>query len=366
VGVTSVTIYLDQNNNGTLDAGENAANLWNVVSANAGNVSGPSSMAVFSGFENLAGNADTDAFAFADGALVSGTISGGAGADTFDHSAYTSAITVNLQTGAATGTGGGFAGIERLVGGSTAGDTLVGRNVANAWHIVAPDAGDIGGPAALSFDGFENLTGGTSTDAFVFGNGATVTGTVNGGAGTDVLDYSAYTVSVAANLTVGLATGTGAVVGVENLFGGSAGDILVGNGSANRLTRGGGDDILLGHGGADLLLGDDGRDILVGGAGADSLTGRAGEDILIAGTTAHDAALINLINIRTRWISAAGYAARIADLKTTAPTLLPASTVFNDPEVDVLTGGADLDWFLFGSGVDNVTDPTGGEILDAF
>lgn len=344
--------------------GQNAPNTWNITSANAGDVSG-NSVVAFSGFENLTGNADADMFVFADGASASGMIDGAGGTDTFDYSAYNAAITVNLQTGAATFTGG-FASVERFVGGSTNGDTLVGRNVANNWHIAAPDAGDIGNPSVLSFNSFENLTGGTANDAFVFANGASMTGTLTGGAGIDALDYRAYTTAVAAVLHSNVATDVGSVLGIENVFGGSAGDLLVGNASANRLEGGGGDDIVLGDAGADTLLGDAGRDILIGGAGADQLTGGTGDDILIAGTTAHDASLLNLANIRTRWTSAATYAARITDLKTNAPTLLPATTVFNDPEIDILTGGADLDWFLFETGTDNVTDASGGETLDGF
>ena len=44
-----------------------------------------------------------------------------------------------------------------------------------------------------SFTSFENLTGGTGNDSFVFSSGASISGNINGVSGTtDKLDYSSY------------------------------------------------------------------------------------------------------------------------------------------------------------------------------
>ncbi len=56
--------------------------------------------------------------------------------------------------------------------------------------------------------------------------------------------------------------------------------------------------------------------------------------------------------------------ARVTDLRTIAPVLLPASTVFNDGVADTLTGGADTDWF-FGEATD-INDSVAGERADIF
>src|SRR5207248_8571428 len=137
--------------------------------------------------------------------------------------------------------------------------TLVGANTDNTWTITASNAGNFNG--TITFTSMESLTGGSGVDRFGFANGAGVAGTINGGGGGNFLDYALYTTSVTVNLGTGSATGaTGGVSNVANVFGGSAGDTLTGDGSNN---------ILIGNGGNDTLSGLDGRDILIGGLGAD-------------------------------------------------------------------------------------------------
>jgi Ca2+-binding RTX toxin-like protein len=121
--------------------------------------------------------------------------------------------------------------------------------------------------------------------------------------------------------------------------------------------------------GNDILLGGDGRDLLIGGFGADRLVGNQDDDILIAGTTSHDAHEVALLMIMQKWTSAASYADRIAHLQ--AGTGLSAGyrldgndgvtqTVFNDDDVDTLTGSQGRDWFL------GNLDGASGEVLDLF
>jgi serralysin len=75
---------------------------------------------------------------------------------------------------------------------------------------------------------------------------------------------------------------------IENAYGGSAGDIIVGNGAANLLRGGAGDDRIQSSSGADALFGDDGNDILDGELDADQLSGGAGDDQLF-GSDGNDA-----------------------------------------------------------------------------
>ena len=72
---------------------------------------------------------------------------------------------------------------------------------------------------------------------------------------------------------------------IENITGGSGGDLLEGNARPNRLEGGGGIDTLRGFDGADTLIGGPGgtsveREVLVGGDGFDLLNGGAGADAI--------------------------------------------------------------------------------------
>jgi hypothetical protein len=108
-----------------------------------------------------------------------------------------------------------------LVGNAAGTNTLVGPNAATTWNINAQNAGNLAG-LNLSFSAFQNLTGGSLADDFVF-NGAGVDGTLDGGGGANTLDESAYGAPVTVDLTADSATGVG--VGFANVrsFVGSAG-----------------------------------------------------------------------------------------------------------------------------------------------
>jgi hypothetical protein len=172
---------------------------------------------------------------------------------------------------------------------------------------------------------------------------------VNGQAGSDWLDYSAFTDGVSVNLDREAAPGvqTGYLRGVENVLGGSGQDKLIGDRGRN---------ILVGGGGIDALVGGDDRDILIGGDGRDTLDGGAGENILIGGTTAFDADRDALVALMAEWertdlASAAdptGYRARAANIAggLNGGVRLAPDTVFGDTQTDSLAAGADLDWFF--------------------
>ncbi len=51
----------------------------------------------------------------------------------------------------------------------------------------------------MTFTGVSNITGGSAADTFTFANGASVSGKLDGGVGTDTLKYS-YTTPVTVNL----------------------------------------------------------------------------------------------------------------------------------------------------------------------
>jgi len=130
---------------------------------------------------------------------------------------------------------------------------------------------------------------GTSMADQIYGNGGNDTlkgfggaDLLDGGAGVDTAFYSDSTVAVGVNLASGLGFGGTAegdtLVSIENLYGSSFNDTLIGSDAANTFYGLTGNDLLKGGGGDDRLVGDDGDDTLKGGGGADALVGGTGMD----------------------------------------------------------------------------------------
>jgi Ca2+-binding RTX toxin-like protein len=318
-----------------------SANTWALATLNAGTLN---STLGFSGIENLTGGASSDAFNLADGAGVSGTLNGGGGANTLRFTAYTSAVTVDLQARTATNVGS-FGGITSVVGGGGA-DTLLGPDTDVVWKVTTDNAGKVG---SAKFSSFENLTGGSGNDTFTFSNGKSVAGAIDGGSGTNTLNFAAYTTAVLVDLNAGTGTGVGGVISnITNVAGGSGNDVLVGNAAANQLT------------------GNAGRDILIGGLGADTVSGGAGDDILADGTTTYDIFGKEMAAVVAEWTRTdQTYAQRVAHLKTggagslNGANLLDATTVLDDGFANTLSGGGNSDWFfakMAGTPLDSVAD----------
>jgi hypothetical protein len=166
-------------------------------------------------------------------------------------------------------------------------------------RIVADDG--VGRVTVLLAAGIDRVVGTSLTDTFRIADGATFPGTLDGGgipgasfADLDTLDYSAWTSGVVLDYTggldatfVGAATGTGGVVNLRHVIGGTRDDRLVAGGlpvwfeggdGTDRLEGSPQDDRLDGGAGADTLLGGVGADRLAGGAGLDTLRGGAGDD----------------------------------------------------------------------------------------
>ena len=119
--------------------------------------------------------------------------------------------------------------INFLGGGS---DTLAGDAVDTTWDITGQNAGKVN--TNIDFTGFENLVGGSDSDLFNFADGATITGTVDGGAGSNSLDYTEYKTAITVDLGNHTATGTGGATHFDDLTGGSAtSDTLIGTAQAS-------------------------------------------------------------------------------------------------------------------------------------
>ena len=177
--------------------------------------------------ENLIGGSGNDTFRFASGAALAGSLDGQGGVDTLDFSAAHTAINFVLSglgsvdgfAGTATGIGAGFNNINALQGGLGS-DSLNGMNTDSAFTISASGNSyrEIASGRSLGLSSIENLIGGSANDTFSMVGTASLAGSINGGAGTDTLDYSAYTMAISVNLAAGTATGVGGGISqIENL-----------------------------------------------------------------------------------------------------------------------------------------------------
>jgi Ca2+-binding RTX toxin-like protein len=262
--------------------GADTTNLWLLGSADAGTVNQSS----FAGFEQLNGGALDDTFVLANGATITATINGGAGTNTLDYSAWTTSVSVNLATGAATGLVSSVLGhnFQNVIGGS-GNDTLVGDDLDNVF---------------TGNGGSDTMNGGLGNDTFVFTSSSTSeTDVITGGGGMDTLDFTTRTAGVTLDLgKVGntQSVGGGLVVvlqaaDMENVYGSLVGDndltgnaldnLLVGGAGNDELNGSSGNDVLLGGAGDDLLVGSSGNDVLIGGFGQDVLSGGFGNDLIV-------------------------------------------------------------------------------------
>jgi Ca2+-binding RTX toxin-like protein len=262
---------------------------------------------------------------------VNDYFSGGAGSDRVDYSSGTSAVTVNLASGTATGAQIGtdtLVSIEQVVGGA-GNDSLTGDAGANT------------------------LSGGNGNDVLVGGAG---NDTLNGGFGTDTADYSGSTTSVTVNLATGAASGTqigtDTLVSIEQVTGGTANDTITGGSVNERLDGGAGNDTISAGGGDDTLIGGAGSDILDGGAGIDTAdysgsSAAVSVNLQNGKGSAGDANGDTLTNIEN--LTGSNFADTLVG-SSGANIILGGGgndTLNGGGGADVLTGGAGNDTFVF-------------------
>ncbi len=204
------------------------------------------------GDDRLLGDAGADILI---GGTGNDTMDGGAGLrDRVSYWEAAAGVSVNLQTGAASGEGADVLSNIEEAEGSAFNDTLIGL--------------DTLGTLLAGLDGADSLTGGGRNDTLMGGAGDD---TLVGGTGSaDRASFRLAAGAVSVNLALGIANGEGrdVMIGIEEIEGSLFGDTLIGLDAAGGL--------LSGLGGADSLLGGAGNDTLVGGAGDDTLNGGAG------------------------------------------------------------------------------------------
>jgi Ca2+-binding RTX toxin-like protein len=278
--------YNITSHNGTVAAGQLLTVL--ATSLGAANSVVFNGVAELDGRFSLNGGAGNDTFT---GGAMNDTISGNGGIDTVSYGTSTAALTVNLTSGTATGTGIGtdaLLSIENVTTGS-GNDTITG----SAGDNVISSGG--GTDTLLMYSGGnDTVLAGDQNDQIIFGGAFTAADTVDGGTGTDTLNLD--------GTYAGLVLGATTLTNVENIWLSSgknynlttnnanvaAGQVLTVFASslaaANTVMFDGSAETdgrfdLRGGAGNDTLIGGALNDSLDGGAGNDTLTGNGGADI---------------------------------------------------------------------------------------
>ncbi|NIN62498.1 MAG: hypothetical protein GTN46_03040, partial [Gammaproteobacteria bacterium] len=214
---------------GGLLNGPNVDTFWNITGIDQGTFG--SSLATigttsFNNFQIQAGTAD-DTFVFQnnpntritngiDGGLGTDTLAGSLAADTFDIDAGGGNVTIT-PTGAGVSTV--LTSIESIDG-------------TNATDDGISNIGDFGNDTFnIDNDWSGTLNGFDGDDTFTFADAVTVTGGLTGGAGTDIIDWNAYTTARTVTLTASDADGfsgteasiTGGFVTIDNIRGSTTG-----------------------------------------------------------------------------------------------------------------------------------------------
>ena len=228
------------------------------VIVNNGTISGGAGTAIMFGNGN-------NTLRIGTASVITGLTDGEGGVNTLDYVDFgMGGTTIDLASGAATGTGGvarfttvlGSAGVDTMTGGASA-DTLNGR------------------------DGADVLRGGANNDILTGGAGIDI---LYGDAGNDMFHLENGTDSVIDTTGIDTITSTigrtltGLYAEVENLTllgagngtGNGSANIITGSASANTLDGGLNNDTLSGLGGNDILIGNAGKDTMTGGTGSDT------------------------------------------------------------------------------------------------
>jgi Ca2+-binding RTX toxin-like protein len=203
------------------------------------------------------------------------TVDGGYGVDTADYLDSWTGVYVDLTTGYGwygTASGERLFDIENL-NGSGYSDTLIGHAGANV--LIGFDGDD----QLYGNGGNDTLYGLQGNDYLVGGAGADI---LHGAIGSDAASYEGSSAGVWVDLANSYGSGGDAegdtLYDIENVYGSSFDDTLIGDANANVLLGFDGHDGLRGGAGDDSLKGGAGNDYLDGGQGADKLVGGEGVD----------------------------------------------------------------------------------------
>lgn len=213
------------------------------------------------------------------------TIWDGNGNDTYDLSAYTTGVSINLLPGEWTKTSDAqiadlgasdargnianallFNGDQRSLienaNGGSGNDTIIGNVLDNVLR------GNDGNDSLVGSEGKDTLEGGAGNDTL---DGGVDDDSLVGGAGNDSIlgGDGADTIDAGSDN--------------DTVLGGAGRDTIHGGDGNDSLSGEGDDDIVFGQAGNDTISGGDGNDTLTGDAGNDSISGDAGNDSITGG-----------------------------------------------------------------------------------
>ncbi len=123
----------------------------------------------------------------------------------------------------------GRGGVDTVRTASLGNQWLIGKEEASEDEnsVVISNAGTLN--EVIEFRDIENVAGSQGVDAFLFLDGASISGVVDGGGGEDGLDYGRYSTPVFFDAALSTATGTGSVQNITSVTGsGNAADQLLG------------------------------------------------------------------------------------------------------------------------------------------
>ena len=263
---------------GTLRTITQLSNIDNIVGSDfADSLTGDAFSNIIAGGKGndvINGGGDNDTLSGGDGNDVfinqpgyrSDAIDGGAGIDTLDYSGYGGSVTASLVNGDGDDV---LVSIERLVGSTTAYSVLYGSAGSDIIQ-----SGAVGG----------QVNAGAGDDWVVHVGSYQI---LDGGAGTDTVDFSLYGYAVLLLLddpvygsdartnftndwSAGLTQTFATPLYFENAIGSDFNDKLVGTAFANMFNGGNGNDLILGLGGDDVFAYGGGLDTWNGGDGVDT------------------------------------------------------------------------------------------------
>jgi Ca2+-binding RTX toxin-like protein len=369
-----------------------------------------------SGIESVTGSAYADTLMSA--ATAAGTLTGGAGDDTYVLTALPGAdLTVNDATGTDTATlditghtvnyvvrdmsWNGSTVELTTIGGHTIAltgvESLKDANWSSPDALVAAGSQTSGDDIVLGKAGDTILEGGGGADMLVWVPGVTA---VDGGAGSDnMVSFAKSTVAVVANMTTGTAVVDGTTVtltGVSGIEGGSGDDILTGGASQSVFMGRGGNNTINGSGsdtvgygdalagvsvnlttgtathdsatdtisGVMGVMGSDFNDTIEGTTGAGWLEGGAGNDTFIQNGGNFTVSYYHSPGAVTANLTTGSATDGVGDTDSWTANSFAAleGSAFND----ALTGTAGNDWFSPGKGADAVTGGGGSEYVNYY
>jgi len=164
----------------------------------------------------------------------------------------------------------------------------------------------------FAFADLDTFTLGAGDDTFALTGSGSISGSVDGGAGSDLLNYIDYGSAVTVDLSTGEATGISAGGGTglatssgdssfEAVFGSAYADTISGDDSANELRGYGGNDTINAGAGDDIIDGGDntngadGDDLIIAGEGADLVRGSNGDDTIYGGGSGADDSSVDVL-----------------------------------------------------------------------